>query len=191
MRKRGDRVHRDVRHERSRQSVQCAETVRKGAGQNDELGIQKMTTPAVLLLPRELSATTRADVSLAPSQLPPERKVTKQPPAIRGESNRTMATRAPVLQKCGARVSFQKSNAVSGSCKEIGSYSKGIQVLAKCADFVVKASRHMKRIIQLSVLTFGAMFIFSGCGGGDEGGDGGGDGNSSQNDSAPVTEQSA
>jgi len=48
----------------------------------------------------------------------------------------------------------------------------------------------MKRIIQLSVLTFGAMFIFSGCGGGDEDG-GGGDGNSSQNDSAPVTEQSA
>ena len=65
-------------------------------------------------------------------------------------------------------------------------------MLAKCADFVVKGSRHMKRIIQLSVLTFGAMFIFSGCGGGDEGGDGGGDGNnSSQNDSAPVTEQSA
>ncbi len=56
---------------------------------------------------------------------------------------------------------------------------------------MVEASRHMKRIIQLSVLTFGAMFIFSGCGGGDEGGDGGGDGNSSQNDSAPVTEQSA
>ena len=56
---------------------------------------------------------------------------------------------------------------------------------------MVKGSRHMKRIIQLSVLTFGAMFIFSGCGGGDEGGDGGGDGNSSQNDSAPVTEQSA
>ena len=64
-------------------------------------------------------------------------------------------------------------------------------MLAKCVDFVVEDSRHMKRIIQLSVLTFGAMFIFSGCGGGDEGGDGGGDGNSSQNDSAPVTEQSA
>lgn len=63
-------------------------------------------------------------------------------------------------------------------------------MLAKCADFMVKGSRHMKRIIQLSVLTFGAMFIFSGCGGGDEDG-GGGDGNSSQNDSAPVTEQSA
>lgn len=64
-------------------------------------------------------------------------------------------------------------------------------MLARSADFVVEGSRHMKRIIQLSVLTFGAMFIFSGCGGGDEGGDGGGDGNSSQNDSAPVTEQSA
>lgn len=191
MRKRADRVHRDVCHERSRQSVQCAEPVWEGVGQNDELGIQKMTTPAVPLPPRELSATTRADVSLAPSQLPPERKVTKRPPAIRGESNRTMATCAPVLQKWGARVSFEQFNAVSGSCKEIGSYSKEIQVLAKCADFVVEGSRHMKRIIQLSVLTFGAMFIFSGCGGGDEGGDGGGDGNSSQNDSAPVTEQSA
>ena len=107
MRKRADRVRRDVCRERSRQSVQCAETVRKGAEQNDELGIQKMTTPAVLLLHRELSATTRDDVSLAPIQLPPERKVTKRPPAIRDESSRTMATRAPVLQKCGARVSFQ------------------------------------------------------------------------------------
>ena len=66
MRKRADRVHRDVCHERSRQSVQCAETVREGVGQNDELGIQKMTTPAVLLLLRELSATTQTDDSLAP-----------------------------------------------------------------------------------------------------------------------------
>ena len=64
-------------------------------------------------------------------------------------------------------------------------------MLARGAVIVVQNWRHMKRIIQLSVLTFGAMFIFSGCGGGDEGGDGGGDGNSSQNDSAPVTEQSA
>ena len=64
-------------------------------------------------------------------------------------------------------------------------------MLARGTIIVVKDGRHMKRIIQLSVLTFGAMFIFSGCGGGDEGGDGGGDGNSSQNDSAPVTEQSA
>ena len=77
------------------------------------------------------------------------------------------------------------------SCKETGSYSKVIQVLARGVVIVVQNWRHMKRIIQLSVLTFGAMFIFSGCGGGDEGGDGGGDGNSSQNDSAPVTEQSA
>ena len=51
-----------------------------------------------------------------------------------------------------------------------------IQVLARGAVIVVQNWRHMKRIIQLSVLTFGAMFIFSGCGGGDEGGDGGGEG---------------
>jgi len=63
-------------------------------------------------------------------------------------------------------------------------------VLAVNPVYVVKGSRHMKRIIQLSVLTFVAMFIFSGCGGGEEEG-GSDDGNSSQNDNAPVMEQSA
>ena len=55
----------------------------------------------------ETPATTRADVALAPSQLPRERQATKRRPATRDESNRTMATRAPELQQCGARVSLQ------------------------------------------------------------------------------------
>jgi hypothetical protein len=108
---------------------------------------------------------------------------------MRDGTSQTTATCAGMAPSCAVQFPLLQSTSVSQSCKEIGSYSKAIQVLARGTIIVVKDGRHMKRIIQLSVLTFGAMFIFSGCGGGDEGG--GGDGNSSQNDSAPVTEQSA